>query len=195
MHEEKDKTEANIVIYNNCSQKYSINTSMEILAEHLNKIHNYDITLKQRRYSVQKPYSKDDTVYIEEHESSVLDFFIGNQISFNIVEKEQETEQLLEKELDLHLSLPICIDKMQEFNTIDKIQEINNDIEEAYHISNNIIQEIYNNLALLLYDSEIEECSKNILGLEIIEIINSYNDSSKNLYYTLQKKKKMTSTI
>ncbi|CAG8546864.1 16907_t:CDS:2, partial [Cetraspora pellucida] len=83
---ERDEAGANIVVCDDCPQKYSTNTSTEILAEHLNKIHNYGITLKQKRYLVQKPYSKDDTVHIEECESSVLDFFIGDQILFNTAE-------------------------------------------------------------------------------------------------------------
>ncbi|CAG8454632.1 13046_t:CDS:2 [Racocetra fulgida] len=74
------------IVYNECSQEYSIKTSTGVLAKHLNKKHNRNITLKPRRFLVQKPYSKDDNTCIEECKSSILDFFVGDQIPFNTAE-------------------------------------------------------------------------------------------------------------
>ncbi|CAG8559309.1 5632_t:CDS:1 [Dentiscutata heterogama] len=88
MHEEKDKNGDSIVVCNECPQKYSINTSTGVLAEHLNNKHNHGIILKSRRYlsSDQSPYNKDDIICIEECENSILNFFVSDQISFNIAE-------------------------------------------------------------------------------------------------------------
>ncbi|CAG8567604.1 18513_t:CDS:1, partial [Racocetra fulgida] len=86
MHEERNATGTVVVVCDECSQEYSIKLSTGVLAEHLNKKHNYNITLKPRRFLVQKPYGKDDNTCIEECESSILDFFVGDQISFNTAE-------------------------------------------------------------------------------------------------------------
>ncbi|CAG8684633.1 24788_t:CDS:2 [Dentiscutata erythropus] len=74
-----------IVVCDECLQEYSINTSMGVLAKHLNNKHNHGIILKSKRYlsSNQSPYSKDNIRCIEECENSIFDFFVGDQISFN----------------------------------------------------------------------------------------------------------------
>ncbi|CAG8837194.1 38472_t:CDS:2, partial [Gigaspora margarita] len=89
-HEEIDKNGDSIIVCDECPQKYSISTSTGVLAEHLNNKHNRGIILKSRRYlsSVQSSYGKDDITRIEEYENSILDFFVGDQISFNTAESQ-----------------------------------------------------------------------------------------------------------
>ncbi|CAG8813122.1 14236_t:CDS:2, partial [Gigaspora margarita] len=65
MHEEIDKNRNSIIVCDKCLQKYSISTSTGVLAKHLNHKHNR-----------------------EECENSILDFFVGDQISFNTADNQ-----------------------------------------------------------------------------------------------------------
>ncbi|CAG8680583.1 34771_t:CDS:2 [Racocetra persica] len=72
----------------------------------------------------------------------------------------------------------------------NKLQYNNdNDKQEFYNelLYNSEIERFYNEL---LYISEIRECSKNTLASEIIEIVNSDDNSSENQHYTWQQKEK-----
>ncbi|CAG8827296.1 19162_t:CDS:2, partial [Cetraspora pellucida] len=84
----------------------------------------------------------------------------------------------------------------QEFNdNIEQVEDNYNDVDEyeLQEIDNaNKIQKLifYDDFISLLYDSEIEECSKNTLASEIIEIIDSDDDINKDQHYTLLEKEK-----
>ncbi|CAG8538565.1 8514_t:CDS:2, partial [Cetraspora pellucida] len=113
----------------------------------------------------QLPYCNTNLIDILEGQESVNNNALVSENSESTIASEISSISSETIESDLSEKY---FEESQEFD--NKIQEINSDIEEAHDISNNITQEIYNNLASSLYDSEIGECSKNILGPEIIEI-------------------------
>ncbi|CAG8490217.1 15182_t:CDS:1 [Cetraspora pellucida] len=146
-----------------------------------------------------------DYVLISEDSQSTIVF----KISSEIIESEflSDIEQVQENYSD------VDVGKTHDIYNANKICSNDDSIQD---IDDNSAQKIYNNL-LSLYcseiskdskntlkqritkivnsdnDFEIVECSKNTVS-EIIEIINSV-DLSKNQHYTLQKKKKVMSSI
>ncbi|CAG8651259.1 488_t:CDS:2 [Cetraspora pellucida] len=82
--------------------------------------------------------------------------------------------------------------KIQEINSANEIQKANSYLEEVKDHDYDILQEFYDDFIPLLYDSKIRECSKNILALEIIEIIDLDDDINKGSDRQIKDFKKLT---
>ncbi|CAG8496485.1 13869_t:CDS:2 [Dentiscutata erythropus] len=77
MHEKVNSDGTTVVGCDYCPLEYSVKTSTNVLADHLNKQHNCNIILNQKHKSLSKKlYGNNNTQCIEECTISILNFII-----------------------------------------------------------------------------------------------------------------------
>ena len=89
-----------------CKKEYGIKTSTSPLMSHLIKEHKRNVSIKQQSKLNfnKKPYSKDDAIRIKDCNDALLNFIIGYQLPFAIVNNKWLDEFC--KTLDLRYRLP-----------------------------------------------------------------------------------------
>src|SRR6266511_3684153 len=75
------------IICNLCKKEYGPKTSTRPFMDYINKEHKRNISIKQQTQLsfIQKPYDKVDTVRIKNCLDATIDFIVGSQMSFSIV--------------------------------------------------------------------------------------------------------------
>ncbi len=76
------------IICNLCKKEYGLKTSIWSLIDHINKEHKYNISIKQQIQLsfIQKLYGKVDTVRVKDCLDVIINFVVGSQMPFSIVD-------------------------------------------------------------------------------------------------------------
>src|SRR6266542_6088700 len=89
MYKKYDDTEQVVaIICNLCKKEYGPKISTRPLMDHINKEHKRNISIKQqtRLSFIQKPYGKVDIVRVKDCLDATIDFIVGSQMPFSIVD-------------------------------------------------------------------------------------------------------------
>src|SRR6266498_3783675 len=89
MYKKYDNTEQVVAIICNLYKKeYGPKTSTRLLIDHINKEHKRNISIKQQTWLsfIQKLYDKVNTVRVKDCLDTTIDFVVGSQMSFSIVD-------------------------------------------------------------------------------------------------------------
>ena len=76
------------IICNLCKKEYSSKTLMRLLMDHISKEHKRNISIKQQTqlHFVKNPYGKFDAIRVKDCTNATIDFVVGSQMPFSIVE-------------------------------------------------------------------------------------------------------------
>src|SRR6266498_1425745 len=88
MYKKYDDTEQVVaIIYNLCKKEYRPKILTRPLINHINKEHKYNISIKQQIQLsfIQKLYGKVDIIRVKDCLDTTIDFIVGSQMPFSIV--------------------------------------------------------------------------------------------------------------